>query len=144
MANKVQRLGAARLHGAGALAPPQDDHLAGNAAARGYGHKWRKARATILARQPLCVIAQMQGRVALADTIDHLYPHRGLRWLFWHRPYWVPVTKTWHDGEKQRLEARGEGALDELAIMLGIQPLSFEFPDAVHEWRAANTQQFRR
>lgn len=39
-----------------------------NAAQRGYDHRWRKIRAEILQRDPVCVICH----AARSDTVDHI------------------------------------------------------------------------
>lgn len=45
-----------------------------NAAARGYGYTWKKIRDAHLAREPRCVRCLRQGRVRLADMVDHIRP----------------------------------------------------------------------
>jgi 5-methylcytosine-specific restriction protein A len=48
-----------------------------SAARRGYGPRWRRARAAFLARHPLCALCRAQGRVVPATVVDHVVPHRG-------------------------------------------------------------------
>lgn len=141
MATKPPRLkpsgqqGAARL----TLKPPEGlgDDWRLSSTARGYGSRWQRARAGFILKHPLCAVSALHGHVAATEVIDHWYPHRGLKWLFWTRQLWVPMTKAYHDEWKQRLEARGEAALDEMAMHLGLTPLSLLDPDRVAEWRAA-------
>lgn len=110
----------------------------GSSAERGYGGRWRKARATVLAREPLCRPSQiLLGKDVVAEVVDHWYPHCGLSWLFWTGALWVPMSKAWHDGEKQEAERRGELALDGLARELGVPVLAGLEPLRVWEWRAA-------
>lgn len=47
----------------------------GSAASRGYGHKWRKLRETIMMRdQWLCQVCKATGRVTTATAVDHILP----------------------------------------------------------------------
>ena len=48
-----------------------------SAARRGYGPRWRRARAAFLARHPLCAACRALGRVVPATIVDHVVPHRG-------------------------------------------------------------------
>ena len=48
-----------------------------SAARRGYGSRWRRARAAFLALHPLCASCRAQGRVVPATVVDHVVPHRG-------------------------------------------------------------------
>ncbi len=45
-----------------------------SAAARGYGHTWRKLRAQVLAGDPLCVRCLELGIVTPATDVDHIVP----------------------------------------------------------------------
>lgn len=124
------------------IRPPDGDKRGADgklsSSARGYGSRWRKARETVLQRQPLCVPSLMlDGVIRANDTLDHLYPHCGLSWLFWEKRLWLPCRKRWHDSDKQAIEARGEVAIDDLAERLGYPSLAVLHPDRVDEWRAA-------
>lgn len=55
----------------------------GKTAQRGYGAKWQAARAAYLAKHPLCVQCEKEGKVKLATDLDHKIPHRGNMALFW-------------------------------------------------------------
>ncbi|HAE26534.1 MULTISPECIES: hypothetical protein [Hyphomonas] len=141
MAQQAPRLKPSGQKGAGQLVVQQPDGFGDDgrlsSTARGYGYRWQKARKGFLNKHPLCAIHQLEGRLVASEVVDHWYPHRGLKWLFWTRALWVPMTKAWHDEVKQRLEARGEAALDEMAMQLGLTPLSLLEPERVQEWRAA-------
>lgn len=52
-------------------------------AERGYGSRWRSARAAYLASNPLCVRCHAEGRVTEANEVDHIIPHKGNTELFW-------------------------------------------------------------
>jgi 5-methylcytosine-specific restriction protein A len=74
-------------------------------AQRGYGYKWQKAREDYLAKHPLCVYCEREGRVTLATVVDHKVPHRGDMTLFWDRNNWQSLCATHHSRDKQREEA---------------------------------------
>jgi 5-methylcytosine-specific restriction protein A len=73
-----------------------------SAARRGYGSRWRRARAAFLARHPLCAACWAQGRVVPATVVDHLVPHRGDQKLFWDEANWAPACKPCHDRKTAR------------------------------------------
>ena len=76
-----------------------------SAARRGYGPRWRRARAAYLARHPLCVPCQAAGRLAPATVVDHIVPHRGNQELFWDETAsWQGLCKPCHDAQDR---ARG-------------------------------------
>jgi 5-methylcytosine-specific restriction enzyme A len=77
-----------------------------NAAARGYGHKWRKESTAFLAANPWCVL-KGEGCTLISEVTDHTIPHRGDVELFWRRSNWQPLCKHCHDTHKQRIEAQG-------------------------------------
>lgn len=77
-----------------------------SAASRGYGHKWRKARETYLARNPLCVMCSALGRTTPATVVDHIRPHKGDQSVFWDRANWQALCAPCHDRHKQA-EDRG-------------------------------------
>lgn len=74
---------------------------------RGYGYRWQQAREQYLAKHPLCVMCQGEGRTEAATTVDHITPHRGDMTLFWDRTNWQSLCTTHHSAHKQRLEAAG-------------------------------------
>jgi 5-methylcytosine-specific restriction enzyme A len=73
-----------------------------SAAGRGYGPRWRWARAAYLARHPLCVPCQAAGRLAPATVVDHVVPHRGDPVLFWDEANWQGLCKRCHDAKTAR------------------------------------------
>ena len=68
-----------------------------SAARRGYGPRWRRARAAYLARHPLCMRCQAAGFIEPSTTVDHIVPHRGDQKLFWDERNWAPACKPCHD-----------------------------------------------
>lgn len=99
------------------------DARRGTARERGYTSAWTKAAKAYLAAHPLCEYCALDGHVEPAVLVDHLYPHKGDRDLFWRSDLWVPSCKPCHDGPKQAVERQGEGAIDDLARRLGRRPL---------------------
>lgn len=79
----------------------------GSSAARGYGSRWQKARATFLQQHPLCRNHESRGLVVAATVVDHIVPHRGDQKLFWDTSNWQALCKQCHDSDKQRLEKSG-------------------------------------
>lgn len=75
----------------------QADERRPSAAKRGYNVRWKKARATFLQRNPLCVECERLGITRLAAVVDHITPHRGDTTLFWDTSNWQALCKTCHD-----------------------------------------------
>jgi len=73
-----------------------------SAARRGYGPRWRRARAAFLALHPLCASCQAEGRLAAATVVDHVVPHRGDPVLFWEESNWQSQCKLCHDAKTAR------------------------------------------
>jgi len=53
----------------------QDANRPGSTA-RGYGAFWRRLRAAVLRREPLCRACAAAGRVTAAREVDHIVPRR--------------------------------------------------------------------
>lgn len=80
-----------------------------SAAQRGYGSRWRVARAAWLRAHPLCVMCTAEGCVTAASVVDHIRPHHGDPAAFWDRTNWQSLCKAHHDGAKAAMErASGE------------------------------------
>jgi 5-methylcytosine-specific restriction protein A len=73
-----------------------------SASARGYGVRWRRARAAYLAQHPLCASCQTAGRLVPATVVDHMVPHRGDPVLFWDEANWAALCKSCHDAKTAR------------------------------------------
>lgn len=97
-----------------------------SARARGYTRQWEKARSSYLARHPLCVMCERDGRTTPSTVVDHIVPHRGDQALFWNQSNWQALCKTHHDGDKQRLEKSGR--------VIGCDADGFPIDDR-HHWR---------
>lgn len=82
------------------------DERRGTAASRGYGERWRKARAAFLAAHPLCADPDRlhPDQVRAARVVDHVVPHRGDDGLFWDSSNWQPLCFECHAAKT----ARGE------------------------------------
>jgi 5-methylcytosine-specific restriction enzyme A len=73
-----------------------------SAARRGYGPRWRRARAAFLVQHPLCAACWAQGRVVRATVVDHRTPHRGDPERFWNETNWQGLCKPCHDTKTAR------------------------------------------
>lgn len=78
------------------------DRTRPTASQRGYGSKWRTARAAFLRINDRCAWPRCG---AVATVVDHIIPHRGDDKLFWDRNNWQPLCKSCHDRHKQRQES---------------------------------------
>ena len=92
---------------------------------RGYTKRWEHARKGFLAKHPLCVMCQEDGRITPATVVDHIVPHRGDMALFWDVSNWAPLCASHHSSRKQREEKSGIFGCDADG-----RPL-----DPQHEWR---------
>lgn len=113
-----------RPPGRPSLSEARQDHdrRRGTAAERGYGSAWAKSRASHLRRHPLCRYCALHGRVAVATVVDHFWPHKGDRDLFWAAEWWVSACADCHNGFKARVERQGPPALAALALRLALPP----------------------
>ncbi len=97
-----------------------------SSSAKGYGYRWKLARADFLRRDPECVFCRREGRLTLATIVDHIKAPRlgdakqsgdpdqiARAWkLFWDRSNWQPLCKPCHDSTKQRMEKSGRLGCD--------------------------------
>jgi len=79
-----------------------------NSTQRGYGYRWQKAREGYLAKHPLCVECEREGKVVVATDLDHIIPHRGDQVLFWRESNWMALCKPCHS-KKTATEDGGFG-----------------------------------
>lgn len=96
----------------------------GTSSQRLYDSAWERAARAFLdmAENALCRYCDLEGFVTIATLVDHFWPHRGDRVLFWRREFWVPSCAACHSGMKQRAERAGRSALLALAARLGLPP----------------------
>lgn len=89
----------------------QYDKERGSSSQRGYGSRWRKARAAYLCAHPLCEVCLKQGLVVPAEVVDHIVPHKGDQGLFWDSSNWQALCKPCHDAKTSREDGGwGRGA----------------------------------
>ncbi|WP_084638924.1 HNH endonuclease signature motif containing protein [Haliea salexigens] len=79
-----------------ATAPRHKGPARASSAVRGYGAKWRQARAGYLAKHPICLHCERRGMVTTATDVDHIIPHKGDMRLFWDSSNWQPLCKRCH------------------------------------------------
>lgn len=69
--------------------------------------RWERRRQALFADQPLCVMCLRSETITIADTADHIIPHRGDPDLFWNGEL-QPLCASCHSMHKQREEAGTE------------------------------------
>src|SRR5262249_10075660 len=67
---------------------------------------WRRRRRLQLQAEPFCRICRQQGRDVVADTVDHVTPHRGDLNLF-KLGELQSLCESCHNGSKQFVERHG-------------------------------------
>jgi 5-methylcytosine-specific restriction protein A len=73
-----------------------------NSTQRGYtSTRYRKARQGFLAKHPLCVECEKDGRTTGATVLDHVKPHRGNYELFWDSSNWQSLCIPCHNRKSQ-------------------------------------------
>jgi 5-methylcytosine-specific restriction endonuclease McrA len=72
-----------------------------SASERGYDSRWAKARATYLAKHPIC---SREGCNEAATHLDHVIAHRGDQKLFWDKNNWAGLCAFHHNSIKQTEE----------------------------------------
>ena len=73
-----------------------------SATKRGYNYKWNVRRKQYLAKHPLCVECQRQGKLTPATVVVHIVPHRGRQDLMWDENNWQSLCKPCHDKKTGR------------------------------------------
>ena len=79
----------------------------GSSTERGYGYAWQQARLRFLQAHPLCGMCTDDGRVTVANVVDHIEPHRGDQKLFWDETNLQALCASHHNSDKQMLEKSG-------------------------------------
>lgn len=88
--------------------------------------RWRKMRLRQLKRHPLCQCVHCQECGLVADTVDHIKPHRGDPKLFWDERNIQSMNRDCHNRYKQSQERGGYGFI---GVDVRGQPL-----DPTHPW----------
>lgn len=82
------------------------DQRRGSSTARGYGYRWQRYRERFLKEHPLCIACEREGKIRLANEVDHIKPHRGNAGLFWDSRNHQSLCKPCHS-RKTATEAGG-------------------------------------
>jgi 5-methylcytosine-specific restriction protein A len=69
--------------------------------------RWRMLRRMFLTEHPLCVMCEQMGQATLADTVDHIIPHKGDPALTWDIKNLQALCKHCHDSHKAVLDNGG-------------------------------------
>ena len=77
-----------------------------SSAQRGYDARWRQARLTFLADNPLCKHCGDNDKVVAADVVDHILPHRGDQDLFWDQSNWQSLCYSCHSVKTTTVDNR--------------------------------------
>lgn len=95
--------------------------------------RWKLRRAAQLKREPKCRYCAAMGKSRIATVANHVIPHRGDEYLFWHGKL-ESVCKACHDARVQRAEVHGFDA----------SPTDDGWPaDPAHPFNAASTRHGR-
>lgn len=73
---------------------------------------WYRLRHWRLKTEPVCRFCIKVGIVTVADTVDHIKPHRGNMDLFFDRGNLQSLCKSCHSSTKQRIEKSGDFGCD--------------------------------
>lgn len=65
--------------------------------------RWERRRQALFMEKPLCVKCLEREEVTVANTADHVVPHRGDYDLFWYGEL-QPLCSACHSRDKQREE----------------------------------------
>ena len=82
-----------------------------NAAKRGYGSRWRRARDGHLRANPLCAECTREGITTIATLVDHIDPPKGDIKKFWDRDNWQSLCTPHHN----RKTARQDGGFGNIS-----------------------------
>jgi len=68
---------------------------------------WKALRLQQLKKSPICGYCDSQGRVTIANIVDHIKPHKGDEILFYKPSNLQSMCKQHHDSTKAREEHSG-------------------------------------
>jgi len=77
-----------------------------------YNSRWRKLRRLFLDTHPLCAMCKQEGRIKVADELDHIEKHNGNPELFWNWDNLQGLCRYHHRSVKARIERSGEYGCD--------------------------------
>lgn len=69
--------------------------------------RWRELRKAHLSEHPLCEMCAKQGKVVIANTVDHIRPHKGNIDLMYDPNNLQSLDAACHSMHKQRQEKSG-------------------------------------
>jgi 5-methylcytosine-specific restriction protein A len=79
-----------------------------SASERGYDHNWSKLRAWKLAKDPICHLCDLRGRVTAADTVHHINEVETNPELRLDPENLMSLCRECHETLHGRLNGRGE------------------------------------
>jgi 5-methylcytosine-specific restriction endonuclease McrA len=68
-------------------------------------YRWQKIRKAHITENPTCVMCEQQGKITLANVVDHIFPHRGDVIKFFRGPF-QSLCYAHHNSTKQKMEKR--------------------------------------
>jgi len=77
----------------------ESDSRRGSSTQRGYDYRWQKVRKGYLAKHPLCVHCEANGRVTAATEIDHIVPIQVAPMRKYDRTNWQALCKSCHSAK---------------------------------------------
>jgi 5-methylcytosine-specific restriction protein A len=75
---------------------------------RGYSWRWDIAAKRYRSLNPICVMCLKKGKIAQADVVDHITPHKGDQELMWSQANWQSLCYPCHNSDKQRIDKGGK------------------------------------
>ena len=91
-----------------------------------YSRKaWKQLRLDHLAKEPLCVYCQREGKITPATVVDHIKAHKGDLNLFYDPNNLQSLCKVHHDSSKQKA---GTKNVNEIGCDINGFPLDPEHP----------------
>lgn len=82
--------------------------------ARGYNRRWMIIKTMYLREHPFCVKCQAEGKMELAQVVDHIIPHHGDYDLFWDQSNWQSLC-AYHHNVKTATNDGGFGNIERRA-----------------------------
>ena len=70
-------------------------------------HRWNVLRTNHIMLNPLCVFCKKEGRITLAQEVDHIKPHKENLELFLDETNWQSLCLQCHRFRKKQIETNG-------------------------------------